>query len=133
MEKIKKLIVPAAIIGAAYLIFHVVGIGCPIKFLTGISCPGCGMTRAVLSLLTLDFKAAFYYHPLFPLAFILIAVFIFHELGKIGRKTYDISIYIICTLFLGVWILRFFTDGSEIVVFSPENSIVFKILGYFTQ
>ncbi|MDE7047571.1 MAG: DUF2752 domain-containing protein, partial [Lachnospiraceae bacterium] len=29
-----------------YGLFTVLGIGCPIKFITGISCMGCGMTRA---------------------------------------------------------------------------------------
>ncbi|WP_461883765.1 DUF2752 domain-containing protein [Fusicatenibacter sp.] len=40
------------------------GIGCPIRFATGISCPGCGMSRAVLLLLSGHFQAAFRMHPL---------------------------------------------------------------------
>ena len=40
------------------------GIGCPIWFSTGISCPGCGMSRAVLLLLSGHFQAAFRMHPL---------------------------------------------------------------------
>ena len=39
--------------------------GCPFRFFFGISCPGCGMTRALLAALRLDFAAAFSYHPLF--------------------------------------------------------------------
>ena len=38
---------------------------CPFRFFFGISCPGCGMTRALLAALRLDFAAAFSYHPLF--------------------------------------------------------------------
>lgn len=38
--------------------------GCPIYRLTGIPCPGCGMTRALFRLLFLDFAGAWYYHPL---------------------------------------------------------------------
>lgn len=33
--------------------------GCPFRFFFGISCPGCGMTRALLAALRLDFAAAF--------------------------------------------------------------------------
>ena len=54
----------AAIIGM-YGMMGMMGITCPILFMTGISCAGCGMTRAWLSLFRLDFGAAFYYHPLF--------------------------------------------------------------------
>lgn len=31
---------------------------CPVQTLTGVQCPGCGMTRAAMSLLRLDFKGA---------------------------------------------------------------------------
>ncbi len=40
---------------------------CPINLITGLNCPGCGNTRALLSLLRLDFKSMFYYNLLFPL------------------------------------------------------------------
>ena len=58
-----------------YGIFNALGIGCPIKYATGISCIGCGMTRAWLSLLHLDIRGAFYYHPAFflpPLVLIVL-------------------------------------------------------------
>lgn len=38
---------------------------CPIRSLTGVICPGCGMGRAWLAALRLDFGRAFHYHPLF--------------------------------------------------------------------
>lgn len=37
---------------------------CPFRHLTGYSCPGCGMTRACVSLAHGDLGASFYYHPL---------------------------------------------------------------------
>ena len=50
--------------------------GCPFRFFFGISCPGCGMTRALLAALRLDFAAAFSYHPLFfLLPFFLLAMY----------------------------------------------------------
>ena len=53
----------------AYALLAVAGIllldvGCVFRRITGIPCPGCGMTRAHLAALRLDFQAAFYYHPL---------------------------------------------------------------------
>lgn len=40
-------------------------IPCVFYELTGLQCPGCGNTRAVLAVLRLDLKAAFAYNPLF--------------------------------------------------------------------
>ena len=42
-----------------------IGIPCLFYRLTGLKCPGCGNTRAALSLLRLDFSAAFFYNPMF--------------------------------------------------------------------
>ena len=51
------------------------GISCLYKHFFGIECPGCGMTRAFISLIKLDFKKAFSYHPMvffMPLTYIFI-------------------------------------------------------------
>lgn len=51
---------------AVVLVVYVFVVGrCPVYWLTGIPCPGCGMTRAFEALLHLDIAGAFYYHPLF--------------------------------------------------------------------
>ena len=52
-------------IAGFYLILAAVGRGCPIRLMTGIPCPGCGLSRAYLSLLHLDLAGAFAYHPMF--------------------------------------------------------------------
>ena len=60
-EQVTAVLAVALFYGALQL----AGITCPIKYITGISCPGCGMTRAWLSVLRLDIAAAFGYHYLF--------------------------------------------------------------------
>jgi hypothetical protein len=37
---------------------------CPFKVLTGLPCPGCGLTRATVALLHGDFATSFHFHPL---------------------------------------------------------------------
>ncbi|MCG2781895.1 MAG: DUF2752 domain-containing protein [Weeksellaceae bacterium] len=37
---------------------------CPVKFITGLSCPGCGSQRAVHELLHFNFKKAFEHNAL---------------------------------------------------------------------
>lgn len=41
------------------------GSACPSFLVFGICCPFCGMTRAHLAALRLDFATALYYHPVF--------------------------------------------------------------------
>ena len=43
------------------------GIPCILHELTGLDCPGCGMTRAVLALARLDVAAAFGYNAIWPI------------------------------------------------------------------
>ena len=40
-----------AAVAALYAALHFLGVGCPIKAVTGVSCAGCGMTRAAYLLL----------------------------------------------------------------------------------
>lgn len=51
-----------AVVVLLYLILEGFGITCPIKFLTGISCAGCGMSRAWIAVFYLYFARAFYFH-----------------------------------------------------------------------
>lgn len=50
--------------------------------LTGLPCPGCGMTRGLVALLSLDFARALRYHPLSPL---LPAGLVFVGAGCVSR------------------------------------------------
>ena len=59
------------------------GLNCPIRSLTGIPCPGCGMSRAWLSALRLDILGAFRYHPMFWSVPVLMAYCMFD--GRIIR------------------------------------------------
>lgn len=68
-KSIVKHFVCCAVLAAALLfIYH-----CPFKLLTGIDCPGCGLTRAFACMLLCDPKAAFYYNPVAPLLFVQLA------------------------------------------------------------
>ena len=49
---------------AAFYIMKRTGIPCVFRHFLGIPCPGCGMTRAMYSLVSLDFQAAWQYNPL---------------------------------------------------------------------
>lgn len=110
----------AAIIGM-YGMMGMMGITCPILFMTGISCAGCGMTRAWLSLFRLDFGAAFYYHPLFWLPALLIVLFLFEK--RIFKQWYWLWV----ALFLFVYGIRMFAGQGEIVMFRPEEGFLYRM------
>ncbi len=65
--KLKRIVISILVIIAVILVLGSLDMKCVFKSLFGISCAGCGMTRAAASLVWFDFKAAFSYHALWPL------------------------------------------------------------------
>lgn len=61
---IKRTIVYGVILALYITVLTTFDIYCPIAKATGIECPTCGVSRALLSLLAFDFKAYYNYNPL---------------------------------------------------------------------
>ena len=122
-EQVTAVLAVALFYGALQL----AGITCPIKYITGISCPGCGMTRAWLSLLLRgDLKAAFYYHPLFWILIPGVPLFLYrHRFSERTRKTVS---YLLILLFFAVYAFRMASPGNTIVVFRPGDGLIGRIL-----
>ncbi|MBS6194650.1 MAG: DUF2752 domain-containing protein [Clostridiales bacterium] len=100
--------------------------GCPLLYLTGISCPGCGMTRAWISVLHLDFAQAFACHPLFPTAPLFALVFLFED--RIDFRKYRWAVVLTAVLFFLVYFIRLIWIPNDIVVFEPENGQIYRTL-----
>lgn len=93
-------------------IFSDISSFCIHKHLLRFDCPGCGMTRALHSLLHFDFKAALHYNfavfAFFPLLTIELILGI-----KSFRKLYSIRIvlyYISCAALIFIYSLRLFNQ-----------------------
>lgn len=71
-----------------------------------IPCPGCGMTRALLAALRLDFKQAFSYHPMFWSVPVL-GAFLLFDGGLFKRKLWNnLLLCLIAIGFIAVWAIR---------------------------
>ena len=115
---------------ALAVVLYVKVIGCPIRWITGIPCAGCGMTRAWIAVLHLNFCDAYYYHPLYPLP--LVALILFLMKKKIKPWVYKLSFYIIAVLFLVVYLYRL-VHGDDVLVVDIKQGIIFQIISWFQR
>ncbi len=102
-----KLLISILFLIYAYLL-NASSMHCLILQLSGIRCLGCGMTRALISALHLDFKAAFSYHFMFwsvPLLYLC-----FWLDGKLFKnKKANLAFYaLILVGFFANWIYHIF-------------------------
>ena len=98
------LLILGALAYASALLF---GWNCPVKYLTGVPCPGCGLSRALAALLRLDFRAAFRFHPMI---FVLPPVVLYALFGKkplLGAKTRErVLLWSAVAMDIGIWLVR---------------------------
>lgn len=109
-----------------YVILESFGVTCPIKYITGISCAGCGMSRAWIALLHFNIHEAFMYHPLFFLPPVVVIFMLLKS--KINIKFYKIFMFTMAGAFVIVYLYRMLIGTGDIVVFEPQNNILFRII-----
>lgn len=116
------------ILGLVYLMLGLIGVGCPIKFQTGVSCLGCGMTRAWICVFRLHFGEAFSYHPLWPVPLIWLIVLYYKRL----QRHYNLWLFravdiVFASAFVIVYLIRMADPSDTIVVFEPKNGLIYKV------
>ena len=98
------LVLLGALAYASALLF---GWNCPIKYLTGVPCPGCGLSRALAALLRLDFRTALRFHPM---VFVLPPVVLYALFGKkplFGSKDLErMLLWSVIVLDIAIWLIR---------------------------
>lgn len=114
---------------AVLLLMSLSGIGCPIKFLTGISCPGCGMTRALWHLLIGNLSLALTYHPL-CVAMPPVAVLLILFTVRRWSRARTILLWVTAAALVAVYAWRLWTNGGNIVVFEPQNGLIGRMFAY---
>ena len=97
----------------ALLVYFQVGIPCIFYKVTGLMCPGCGVTRMVRSIIALDFSSAFHYNPVVFVTSPILLYFVgksylcwlFNKKQK-ERLWEKVLLYLVIVLLLGYGILR---------------------------
>lgn len=125
MRRKKEIIELFVCLTLIILVFWIFDLPCIIKLLTGLSCPGCGMTRAYISLLSLDFSAAFYYHPIWFLVPVWVAIYALVYF-KFPRAK-EIVVALGALALLVTYIVRWFTGPCEIVNYDFETTVYYRI------
>ncbi len=114
-----------------FFLLFLFDVPCVVKQLTGLSCPGCGMSRALISALKLDFASAFYYHPLWVLVLPTFAALVFCGIKKYRRAFLIVGISA-AVLVISVWAYRLIS-GSPVVSFDFQNSAVYRVFCAFSE
>lgn len=123
-KKTKDALLAIVLAAVMYAGLSIVGIGCPFKFITGISCPGCGMTRAYGCVIHGDFHRAFGYHPLFPIAPIL--VYLVYSDSVKPKKIKKIALFFIAAAFFMVYLFRLFNGNEYFAMVEPAKGLIYR-------
>ena len=107
---IGAIVIPAPSLGAS----TVLGLPklCLFRNITGIGCPGCGMTRSLIATAHLHFEDAILFHPLGPPVLILLLLYSLMHVIKLRSRTGHLQqipkvIPIALTIcFVIVWVAR---------------------------
>ena len=101
-----------------YIVILVTGfkIPCVFNYFTGYLCPGCGMTRMIISVLSLDFSSAYYYNRAVFLTLPVILSFLLYEeikYIKSGNRKFSKASRIF-----------FITEAALLIVFGIARNLI---------
>lgn len=107
------LVVVAGLVYGIFVEYTGLAIPCLFRRVTGLKCPGCGITGMCIALMQLDFKTAFWCHPmLFVLLAPLGIVFARSIAAYVQEGTWqtkrwqDVILYICIALLIGFSVVR---------------------------
>jgi hypothetical protein len=95
-----------ALVGAILLVAVWRETPCMIRQLTGVICPTCGMSRAWLACFRLEFRAAFFYHPMFWSIPVLALAFLLDGYAFPGKKATHVIYWVTLLGFALTWVIR---------------------------
>ena len=120
----------------AYTIYSrlFLGTSCMFASTTGIPCPGCGGTRAFVSLLQADIANSLHYHPMLIPSIIIICIYVYIWLTNelIPRKM-EATLLTYTVVMIAVYVVRMITmfPRSEPMTFN-EQAVIPRLITLLT-
>lgn len=112
----KKIIIIIGVLTLYFILGQILGfyLPCPFHYLTGYYCPGCGVTRMIVSIIKLDFYQAFRYNPLLFLFIPVIITYLFLQVryetkgikNVMNEKRFNKGWFIFVIIFVIYGVLR---------------------------
>ena len=84
---------------------------CKFKEVIGVPCPGCGITRALLCLLQLDFVGAFNYNPM--IYCYIVSLFIYFTITRKSTRLANWLLWINVIITIIIWLFRLVSGRLE--------------------
>lgn len=101
-----KKITAICVILLFFFVMYLFDITCPIKAIFGFPCPACGTTRAMMSLLRLDFRSYFNYNPTALLLAVAFFLVLFGD--KESKKAINVYAVLVAVLNFAIYVARMF-------------------------
>lgn len=114
------------VMGAVFILFFY---KCPFRYIWGVPCPGCGMTRALYALLRLRFIEAWNYHPLVYLVFPAVIIMMLRITGRyhFDKQIRNVLLWITAIIFIAVYIMRI-CAGDGILYINLSEGLVWRMV-----
>ena len=106
----------------------VFNIGCVIRYITGIPCMACGLTRAYVYFFQGNIVEALKMHPVFFLAPIIVMymlIELFNLNKEINRKLYKIT-FVSIVVFIIVYLIRLILIKDSIVQIELKDGVLYQ-------
>ncbi len=113
-------------IALGYAVLEATGVSCPIKWLTGCSCAGCGLSRAWISVLSLDFPSASSFHSLFWMPAVLTVTWLMN--GYLPNLLRRVLLLAGIVSMLAIYCCRLLDHEDMIVVWRPWEGMLFRLI-----
>ncbi len=113
-DRVKKIVIIGAAVllgGCAYAVFYQltgIGIPCPFHLITGLNCPGCGVTRMLVYIMHLDLGNAFRSNAvlfcMLPFLLLLLGYWLYRYI-RFGALRNNRAVEIVCWVFVGILLI----------------------------
>lgn len=123
----RELLLILTVVGIYVAVAYILSLKCPVVWITGFSCPGCGITRALVSVCKLDFAGAWYYNPMIFYLIPAVPVFLIAQLCK-KDKLMQTLLCVTVGLMIAVYLVRLLILHSPVLETDPANGLIGQCL-----